>query len=337
MITKTIEKWKKIFWPGPVCGCKFFIILWNPVGPVDTWIVEKRILESWQLAVKSLNPISIFCLDLPTVQGSACILKIFRVFSPSDALKSGESLNLRPEKRVAPKMWSKHIKTNMDSRGFLKLGYKITQVPFWYWNHHGFPVSQQAPASPGPWPPLAASPFPPARNHQGLLSLRIHLAPAESVTNETRWNPLKPRCPRNSTPQRLQLAEDIDALCERRSCWSLGILGEPFDHKWCQLFLSKFGRLFGPKWPISAGLPFRLHSHMWSHVLPLAETQSSGCETRSEAQVFPTGVVSPNSPKRDSPSVGYTPDAPEPLPRRPPKAQPPEANGLAAPPVLVSR
>ena len=85
-------------------------ILWNPVGPVDTWIVEKRILESWQLAVKSLNPISIFCLDLPTVQGSACILKIFLVFSPSDALKSGESLNLRPQKRVAPKMWSKHIK-----------------------------------------------------------------------------------------------------------------------------------------------------------------------------------------------------------------------------------
>ena len=27
MITKTIKKWKKIFWPGPVCGCKFFIKL----------------------------------------------------------------------------------------------------------------------------------------------------------------------------------------------------------------------------------------------------------------------------------------------------------------------
>ena len=25
MITKTIKKWKTIFWPGPVCGCKFFI------------------------------------------------------------------------------------------------------------------------------------------------------------------------------------------------------------------------------------------------------------------------------------------------------------------------
>ena len=27
MITKMIKKWEKIFWPGPVCGCKFFISL----------------------------------------------------------------------------------------------------------------------------------------------------------------------------------------------------------------------------------------------------------------------------------------------------------------------
>ena len=27
MITKMIKKWKKLFWPGPVCGCKFFIRL----------------------------------------------------------------------------------------------------------------------------------------------------------------------------------------------------------------------------------------------------------------------------------------------------------------------
>ena len=27
MITKMIKKWKKLFWPGPVCGCKFFINL----------------------------------------------------------------------------------------------------------------------------------------------------------------------------------------------------------------------------------------------------------------------------------------------------------------------
>ena len=89
----------------------------------------------------------------------------------------------------------------MDSRGFLKLGYKIIQVPFWYWNHHGFPVSQQAPASPGPWPPLAASPFPPARNLKNWKTIKVYwvyeftwhqnfgnLRNAESVTNETRWN-----------------------------------------------------------------------------------------------------------------------------------------------------
>ena len=29
MITKMIKKWKKLFWPGPVCGCKFFIIVSN--------------------------------------------------------------------------------------------------------------------------------------------------------------------------------------------------------------------------------------------------------------------------------------------------------------------
>ena len=52
MMTKTIKKWKKIFWPGPVCGCKFFITTKGQVpSGADLLVmydpVQRQIPQRW--------------------------------------------------------------------------------------------------------------------------------------------------------------------------------------------------------------------------------------------------------------------------------------------------
>jgi hypothetical protein len=63
MITKMIKKWKKLFWPGPVCGCKFFIII---VNHPTKWIIFRGWVELPK-GISNCTPIPLDSHDIPIV------------------------------------------------------------------------------------------------------------------------------------------------------------------------------------------------------------------------------------------------------------------------------